>query len=50
MISTPLPLATGGNQWLTIGLFLLVVALTLYITFWASRSNKTTTDYYTGGR
>ena len=50
MISTLLPLATGGNQYLTIGLFLLVVALTLYITFWASRSNKTTTDYYAGGR
>ena len=51
MITTALlPLATGGNQWLTIGLFLLVVALTLYITFWASRSNKTTTDYYAGGR
>ena len=48
--ATMLPLATGGNQWLTIGLFLLVVALTLYITFWASRSNKTTTDYYAGGR
>ena len=45
-----LPLATGGNPYLTIGLFLLVVALTLYITFWASRSNKTTTDYYAGGR
>jgi cation/acetate symporter len=48
--ATMLPLATSGNQWLTIGLFLLVVALTLYITFWASRSNKTTTDYYAGGR
>ena len=48
--TTMLPLATGGNQYLTIGLFLLVVALTLYITFWASRSNKTTTDYYAGGR
>ena len=35
-----LPLATGGNQWLTIGLFLLVVALTLYITFWASRQPR----------
>ena len=48
--TTMLPLATGGNQYLTIGLFLLVVALTLYITFWASQSNKTTTDYYAGGR
>ena len=44
------PLVTGGNQWLTIGLFLLVVALTLYITFWASRNTRTATDYYAGGR
>jgi cation/acetate symporter len=47
---TMMPLATGGNQFLTIGLFLIVVALTLSITFWASQSNKTTTDYYAGGR
>ena len=45
-----LPLATTGNRWLTIGLFLAVVALTLYITFWASRQNKTTADYYAAGR
>ena len=39
-----------SNQTLTVGLFLVVVALTLYITFWASRQNKTATDYYAGGR
>ena len=44
------PLATGGNRGLTLGLFLVVVALTLYITFWASRQNKTAADYYAGGR
>ncbi|HEX8511397.1 MAG TPA: cation acetate symporter [Propionibacteriaceae bacterium] len=44
------PLATDANRWLTIGLFLAVVALTLYITFWASRQNKTAADYYAGGR
>jgi cation/acetate symporter len=44
------PLATGSNQWLTIGLFLMVVALTLYITFWASQNTKSATDYYAGGR
>ena len=43
------PLATG-NRALTIGLFLAVVALTLYITFWASRQSKTAADYYAGGR
>src|SRR5215213_7024140 len=44
-----LPLATS-NRALTIGLFLFVVAITLYITFWASRQNKTAADYYAGGR
>ena len=39
-----------SNQTLTIGLFLAVVALTLDITFWASRQNKTAADYYAGGR
>ena len=33
------PLATG-NRALTIGLFLAVVAVTLYITFWASRQKR----------
>ena len=50
MMITLLPLATGSNQWFTIGLFLLVVALTLYITFWASRNTKNANDYYAGGR
>ncbi len=44
-----LPLATN-NRALTIVLFLAVVALTLGITFWASRQNKTAADYYAGGR
>ncbi|HZA73036.1 MAG TPA: cation acetate symporter [Propionibacteriaceae bacterium] len=43
------PLVTG-NRFLTIALFLAVVALTLGITFWASRQNKTTAQYYAGGR
>jgi len=43
------PLAVG-NRTLTIGLFLVVVAITLYITFWASRQSKTAADYYAGGR
>lgn len=49
---TPLltPLAAADNRGLTIGLFLAVVAVTLGITFWASRQNKTAADYYAGGR
>ncbi len=44
------PLAGGDNRGLTIGLFLAVVAVTLGITFWASRQNKSAADYYAGGR
>jgi cation/acetate symporter len=43
------PLVTG-NRALTIGLFLAVVALTLYITFWASRQSNTAAQYYAAGR
>jgi cation/acetate symporter len=46
----PLADAEPGNQALTISLFTAVVAVTLYITWWASRQNKTTADYYAGGR
>ncbi|QNE20275.1 cation acetate symporter [Kribbella qitaiheensis] len=46
----PLADAEPGNQVLTISLFTAVVAVTLYITWWASRQNKTTADYYAGGR
>ncbi|HEY0694835.1 MAG TPA: cation acetate symporter [Kribbella sp.] len=52
MTTLLLPLADTkpGNQALTISLFTAVVAVTLYITWWASRQNKTTADYYAGGR
>src|SRR4051812_29404411 len=39
-----------SSRALTIVLFGLVVAVTLYITFVASRQNKTAADYYAGGR
>jgi cation/acetate symporter len=35
---------------LTIVLFLVLVAVTLVITFWASRQTRTATDFYAGGR
>ena len=41
---------TGEHQMLTAALFLAVVLLTVAITFWASRNNKTASDYYAGGR
>ena len=44
------PLAADDNRGLTIALFLGVVAITLGITFWASRQNKSAADYYAGGR
>ena len=39
-----------GSQILTTVLFLGVVAITIGITFWASRQTKTAADYYAGGR
>jgi cation/acetate symporter len=39
-----------GSQTLTTTLFLLVVLLTVGITFWASRQTRGATDYYAGGR
>ncbi|MFD4326068.1 cation acetate symporter [Nocardioides sp. NPDC058538] len=39
-----------GSQILTTVLFLAVVAVTIGITFWASRQTKTAADYYAGGR
>ncbi|WP_242454463.1 solute symporter family protein [Bailinhaonella thermotolerans] len=41
---------TGVQQALVIGLFAVFVAVTLYITIWASRRTKTATDFYAGGR
>src|ERR687894_353361 len=38
------------ERYLTIALFLAVVALTLGITFWASRQSRTAAQYYAGGR
>jgi cation/acetate symporter len=39
-----------SERFLTIALFLAVVAVTLGITFWASRQSRTTAQYYAGGR
>ena len=44
-------LAAGtDHQALTASLFVLVVIITVGITFWASRQNRTAADYYAGGR
>ncbi len=42
--------SSNDHQALTATLFLLVVLLTVGITFWASRNTKTAADYYAGGR
>src|SRR5882757_922619 len=39
-----------NSDHLSIALFSVVVAITLYITYMASRYNKTTADFYAGGR
>ena len=40
----------GTRRSLTMGLFAIFIAITLYITLWASRQNKTASDFYDGGR
>jgi cation/acetate symporter len=40
----------NDHQALTGSLFVLVVLITVAITFWASRNTKTAADYYAGGR
>ncbi|ASW57241.1 cation acetate symporter [Plantactinospora sp. KBS50] len=42
--------AAGSARGLTITLFLVLVAVTLVITVWASRQTRTATDFYAGGR
>jgi cation/acetate symporter len=39
-----------SHRGLTVSLFFVFIAITLYITFWASRHNKTAADYYAAGR
>ncbi|AWB90989.1 solute symporter family protein [Aeromicrobium chenweiae] len=39
-----------SNQLLTGSLFVVIVLITVAITFWASRNTRTAADYYAGGR
>jgi cation/acetate symporter len=47
---TVLALSESGTQTLTTALFLVVVAITIGITVWASRSTSGAADYYAAGR
>src|SRR3954463_16382625 len=47
---TVLAASAETRRGLTVGLFLVFIAITLYITFWASRQNKTAADFYAAGR
>ena len=47
---TVLAASADTRRGLTIGLFAVFIAITLYITIWASRQNKTAADYYAAGR
>ncbi len=50
-MSSPTYLAEGvSHQGLTATLFIVVVLITVGITFWASRQTRNATDYYAGGR
>ena len=50
LVAAAAPEGTNDHQALTATLFVLVVLLTVGITFWASRNTKTAADYYAGGR
>ena len=47
---TVLAASADTRRGLTIGLFLVFIAITLYITWWASRQNRTAADFYAAGR
>ena len=47
---TVLAASADTRRGLTLGLFAVFIAFTLYITLWASRQNKTAADYYAAGR
>jgi cation/acetate symporter len=47
---TLLAVGDDSNRALTGSLFIVIVLITVGITFWASRNNKTAADYYAGGR
>jgi cation/acetate symporter len=40
----------GETNWVAIIMFFAFVALTMYITYWASRKTKTTSEFYAAGR
>lgn len=41
--------ATAGVRWSAVAMFLAFVVLTIFITFWASRRTKSTSDFYAAG-
>jgi cation/acetate symporter len=45
-----LPLAAAGSRGLSLGVFAVVLAVTLGVTAWAARRVKSTTDFYSAGR
>jgi cation/acetate symporter len=49
-VITTLAADVGTRRGLTLGLFAVFIAITLYITLWASRQNRTAADYYAAGR
>jgi cation/acetate symporter len=42
--------AIGDPDLLSIGMFLLFVCITMYITYWAAKKTKTTSEFYAAGR
>jgi len=45
-----LPSAIGQTSFISIGMFLLFVSITMMITYWAAKKTKTTSEFYAAGR
>ncbi len=50
LLQTTSTSSLGETNWVSISIFFAFVALTMYITWWASRKTKTTSEFYAAGR
>ena len=54
LLSAPALAASGAVddrfKWMTFAVFGVIIAITMYITFWAAKHTHTTTEFYAAGR
>jgi cation/acetate symporter len=49
-MNTFLQVTLGSPSWISISMFFLFVAVTMYITYWASKKTGSTSEFYAAGR